>query len=147
MRHLGRAALRFVTGALALAMPFAALADDARSGKPDRSSNTCTCPELRKLPNPSADNPAANFSLNDLDEIATLNALHVGLTEVPDGASFVWRRSHGRLSGTVRPLFSFKNANGDVCRHLVVTLRAGHRSRTVEGSACRRPNGRWVLEG
>lgn len=147
MRHPDRAALRIATGALALVVPIAALAGEAVPGERDRNNGACTCPELRKLPNPAANNPAASFSLNDLDEIAALNALHVGLTEVPDGANFVWRRSHGRLSGIVRPLFSFKNANGDVCRHIVVTLRSGDHERTVEGAACRRSDGRWVLEG
>lgn len=144
MRHPDSAVLRFATSILALSLPLAALAGEAAPGQ--SAHQNCTCPELRRLPAPSG-NSAANFSLGDLDEIATLNALHVGLTEVPDGASFVWRRSHGRLDGIVRPLFSFKNANGDVCRHVVVTLRSGDRERTVEGAACRQRDGRWVLEG
>lgn len=147
MRHPDRAALRIAVGALALVAPFSALAGDAEPGEQDHSSRTCTCPEPRRLPAPGAGYPAANLSLDGLDEIATLNALHVGLTEVPDGANFVWRRSHGRLSGIVRPLFSFRNASGEICRHVVVTLRAGDHIRTVEGAACRRPDGRWVLEG
>lgn len=146
MRKRDGAFSRVAACALALALPIAASADDIRSGASNRGS-ACSCPELRRLPPPNVSNPAATFTLNELDEIATLNALHIGLTEVPDGANFVWRRSHGRLSGTVRPLFSFKNAKGEVCRHVVVTLRAGDRTRTVEGAACREPNGRWVLEG
>ncbi len=146
MRNPDRAVIRVAACALAFALPIAASADDVRSGASDGGS-ACSCPELRKLPAPSASNPAVTFTLDELDEIATLNALHVGLTEVPDGANFVWKRSHGRLSGVVRPLFSFKNAKGEVCRHVVVTLRAGDHTRTVEGAACREPNGRWVLEG
>ncbi len=137
MRNRYSAASRVAICVSALSMPALAFAGDP----------ACSCPELRKLPAPSTSAPAASFTLSELDEIATLNALHVGLTEVPDGANFVWQRSHGRLSGTVRPLFSFKNAKGDVCRHIVVTLKAGDHARTVEGAACRQPNGRWVLEG
>lgn len=144
MRHPARAVLRVATSVLALSVPFTALADETPPGEP--APQSCTCPELRSLPAPGG-NAAASFSLDDLDEIATLNALHVGLTEVPDGASFVWRRSHGRLDGTVRPLFSFRNASGEICRHVVVTLRSGDRERTVEGAACRQPDGRWMLEG
>lgn len=144
MRHPDRAALRVSACALAFMLPFTALADEATPGDPGRDDSTCSCPQLRKLPVPGA---GAGLALNDLDEAATLHALHVGLTEVPDGANFVWRRSHGRLSGVVRPLFSFKNATGEVCRHVVVTLRSGDRTRTVEGAACRQPDGRWVLEG
>lgn len=147
MRHPDRAVLRIATGALALVAPFAALAGEAVPNGSNSSTGTCTCPELRKLPSPVINNPAAKFALSDLDEIATLNALHVGLTEVPDGANFVWQRAHGRLSGIIKPLFSFKNAKGEVCRHIVVTLRSGDREKTVEGAACRRLDGRWVLEG
>lgn len=144
MRHPDRAVLRVATSVLALIAPLAAFADETAPGEP--APQSCACPELRRLPAPGG-NSTASLSLDDLDEIATLNALHVGLTEVPDGANFVWRRSHGRLDGTVRPLFSFRNADGEVCRHVVVTLRSGEVERTVEGAACRGPDGRWVLEG
>src|SRR5690606_13145470 len=136
--------LRVATSVLVLTVPFAALAGDTAPTKSARQN--CTCPEQQRLPAPGS-NAAATFSLDDLDEVATLNALHVGLTEVPDGADFVWRRSHGRLDGIVRPLFSFKNSDGEVCRHVVVTLRSADHERTVEGAACRGPDGRWVLEG
>nr|PZN87703.1 MAG: hypothetical protein DIU57_01910 [Pseudomonadota bacterium] len=147
MRNLVSAGFRAATGLMAILLPITAAAADPESGKTGHSGPTCSCPDLRTRPAPNAGNPLANFSLNDIDEIATLNALHIGLTEVPDGGNFVWQRSHGRLSGSVRPVFSFKKSNGEVCRHVIVTLRSGHMTRTVEGAACRGPDGRWVLEG
>ena len=49
----------------------------------------------------------------------------MALTEVGDGGSYVWRRSHGRLSGIVQPTASFKDPGGRVCRHIVLTMTVG----------------------
>jgi surface antigen len=64
-----------------------------------------------------------------------------------DGTPFVWRRNNGRLSGIVRPTASFRSPKGDLCRHVVVLLTTGFKTRTAEGVACRLANGRWQLEG
>lgn len=89
--------------------------------------------------------PRDSFRLSEDDEIATLDAIRVALTEVADGNSYVWYRHHGHLNGLIRPTSSFKDAGGRVCRHIVVMLSAGPRTGNVEGIACRVANGRWEL--
>lgn len=96
---------------------------------------------------PAAHLPDFRASLDDTDEMATLDAIHVALTQVGDGGSYIWHRNHGRLSGVFQPTQSFKDAGGQVCRHLVVTLVAGAAVRKTEGIACRLANGRWQLDG
>lgn len=91
--------------------------------------------------------PARPHKLNDQDQIAALERLQYALSEVGDGATFVWRRWHGNLSATVRPTSSFKDTTGRVCRHVIVVLASDQRSKRVEGIACRLPDGRWQLEG
>lgn len=86
-------------------------------------------------------------TLDDSDAIAALEAVQLALTEVGDGATYVWHRRHGRLSGAIKPTSSFKDASGSVCRHIVVALTSGSYSRKAEGIACRQRNGVWVLEG
>jgi surface antigen len=81
------------------------------------------------------------------DEIAALERIEYALSEVGDGSTYVWRRWHGRLSGVVHPTVSFKDDSGKVCRHLVVLLTTGDRTRKIEGIACRMASGRWRLEG
>jgi hypothetical protein len=85
--------------------------------------------------------------LDEADEIAALESIQVGLSRMDDGEPFVWRRSNGKLSGIVRPTVSFRNAKGDLCRHVVVLLTTGFKTSTREGIACRATNRRWVLEG
>lgn len=81
------------------------------------------------------------------DEIATLEALQLALTEIGDGSSYVWQHRHGELSGVVQPTASFKDANGRICRHIVLLLSSQDYSKRTEGIACRLDHGIWQLEG
>ena len=86
-------------------------------------------------------------TLDDNDEIATLDAIHVALSEVGDGGTYVWQRLHGRLSGAFQPTQSFKDSSGNVCRHLIIMLASGRHTQRTEGIACRLATGRWQLDG
>lgn len=85
--------------------------------------------------------------LDATDELVALESVHVALSEVADGSSYVWHRSHGRLSGLVRPVRSFKDAAGRVCRYVFVMLNGLDGAERTEGVACRLPTGVWQLEG
>jgi hypothetical protein len=108
---------------------------------------SCTCPSPQQAPTASPRPKYAAHELDDGDEAAALEAINVALNEVGDGASFVWHRGNGQLSGMVQPTTSFKNAAGRICRHLVVMLSTETRAGRVEGVACRLADGRWQLEG
>lgn len=86
-------------------------------------------------------------TLDDNDEVAMLDAIHTALSQVGDGATYVWHRNHGRLSGAFQPTQSFKDRTGRICRHLVIMLVAGRHTQKTEGAACRGTDGRWSLEG
>lgn len=87
--------------------------------------------------------PALDFG----DEIATLDAILIALTEAQDGSAYVWQRHHGRLNGTVRMTNTFRDGDGRICRHMVMSLAAGRYTRRTEGIACRSRDGVWSLEG
>ena len=147
MRHPVPGATRAAFCVLLFLAPMAVVSA-AHSGEPDRGP-ACSCPETGHQPDvsPAAEHETVKLALDASDATATLHAVQIGLTELPDGARFVWRRAHGRLSGVVRPKFSFKNDLGAVCRQLELTLRSGTYTRTIEGIACRDPDGRWALDG
>lgn len=86
-------------------------------------------------------------ALDETDRYAALESIQFALSEVGDGATYIWHRHNGRLSGTVHPTGSFRSSSGEVCRHVVVMLASGSRSRKTEGVACRLPSGQWRLEG
>ncbi|MBL8846760.1 MAG: hypothetical protein JNN24_13405 [Hyphomicrobium zavarzinii] len=148
MRHAPVLETCALTAATALMLAASVLlADDfAHAGERPSDEARCTCPDTQQ----KATRPKFadfNRALDEADEIAALESIQVGLSRMDDGTPFVWRRPNGRLSGIVRPTVSFRNANGSVCRHVVVLLTTGYKTRTAEGIACRMPNRRWVLEG
>jgi surface antigen len=102
-------------------------------------------PMARKQP--VALGPDFRNTLDDADEVATLDAIHTTLSQVGDGGTYVWHRQHGRLSAIMQPTQSFKDNAGQICRHLVIMLVSGTANRRTEGMACRLPNGRWQLDG
>ncbi|MFN0217403.1 MAG: hypothetical protein ACKVP4_01170 [Hyphomicrobium sp.] len=120
-------------------------ADFARAAEPTVPPPSCSCPASGEK---SAGKPrlAGHVEpLDENDEVASLESLQFALTEVGDGATYVWKRSHGRLSGLVKPTRSYKDSSGAVCRKAVVMLNGVDGAATTELSACRLPNGIWQV--
>lgn len=89
---------------------------------------------------------ASVISLTESDRVAALENVQYALTELGDGASYVWHRGNGKLSGVIQPTQSFVDGKGRVCRHIVVLLSAGEKSRKTEAVACRQDNGVWRFD-
>lgn len=125
--------------------------DKAPPKQPDAA--TCTCPDTenaRPWPRPKfadATPMRPGPRLDTGDEIAALEAVHLALSEIGDGTSYIWHGRNGRISGIINPTTSFKDAEGRVCRHIVMTLTAGPASARTEGVACRMADRSWRLEG
>jgi len=81
------------------------------------------------------------------DEVAALSSVQHALSATADGATYVWHRNNGRISGLIQPTSSFKNVDGTLCRHVVVMMTTGDKTRKAEGVACRDALGVWTLEG
>jgi surface antigen len=111
------------------------------------NSPTIPQPYFSQVPGTAVDIALPTYQLDEKDQIAALERIQYALSEVGDGKTYVWRRWHGRLSGLVQPTSSFKDMNGKVCRHLIVLMTTGKRTKKQEGVACRLPSGRWQLEG
>lgn len=138
---LGALTAFFLAATVLLAGP------DARAGDAASDKPACTCPNASGKATRPKFAEFSGRSLDETDEIAALESVQLGLSRMGDGSAFVWRARTGRLSGVVRPTASFRNPEGAVCRHLVVLLTTGFKTRTAEGIACRLDNGRWQLEG
>jgi 17 kDa outer membrane surface antigen len=136
------AATAVLFSSIALLPVHQAVTEEVRPAPP-----SCTCPTPPQAPRASPRPKYAAHDPDDGDEIAALEAVSAALNEVADGASYVWDRGNGRLSGMVQPTSSFKDTAGRVCRHLVIMLSTETRAARVEGVACRLADGRWQLEG
>ena len=130
--------------------PQPAIADDKQldGASPPRSSD-CGCPEASgKAQKPKfAGLSGARQPLDENDEIATLIGIQRALGTAADGTTYVWHRHNGRLSSIINPTSTFRNASGTLCRHIVVMLTTGHKTRKMEGTACRKKDGRWQFDG
>lgn len=139
------------TGTAAFFLAAAALVWTGPAGADEPKPNApCTCsgnghPTDKPWPKPAF----AEFKapLDENDEIAALEALQLALSEVGDGAAYVWQRRNGRLSGYVKPTMSFRDRGGQVCRHILVMLSSGTYARKAEVIACRGDKGIWSLTG
>ncbi len=108
-----------------------------------KSSATPTAPDSKPtLP----DVNAVKAVLDQDDEYAALESVQYELTEVADGSSYIWHRGHGKLSGIVKPVSSFKDTHGSVCRHAVIVLSGMEATKRTEIVACRLATGIWELE-
>ncbi|MEZ5908022.1 MAG: hypothetical protein R3D31_04400 [Hyphomicrobiaceae bacterium] len=126
------------------------LANAEPQAKPRAAADQPSRPATLERPPAQAWRPAPPTRLPRLepaDRIATLEALHYTLSEVGDGTVYVWHREGGVLSGIFKPTRSFMESSGRICRHLVVMLSVGARTKRIEGIACRGLAGRWHLGG
>ena len=86
-------------------------------------------------------------TLSQRDELATLEAIHFALSNTADGETYVWRNKHGRLNAVLQPTTSFLDNKDRVCRHVVIMLNSGLKSKRAEGIACLSGSGTWSLAG
>jgi surface antigen len=131
--------------ALAVVAAMAALSASAQDRATRQSSAS-------RQPIPALNAPVPTLAelkagLDESDRLAVLEAIHLGLSEVGDGQTYMWRRKTGKMLGFVRPTRSIRDASGRVCRHLVFSIKLGPYTRTIEGLACRQPDKSWLLEG
>lgn len=97
------------------------------------------------LENPVRPQAGMRSKLGYSDKMLALRALHLALSQVPDGGTFVWHKKSRSLKGVIRPSKAFRNAEGEVCRHVIYALELGRIMKQVEGIACRQDDGRWQL--
>ncbi|MGO4686244.1 hypothetical protein [Hyphomicrobium sp. 2TAF46] len=132
-------------GATAFALVAAIFMPYGRAWGAEKSPATAACPKPNAL-SETTKFTTVKTALDRDDEYAALESVQFALTEVADGSSYVWHRAHGRLSGVVKPVSSFKDTRGSVCRHAVVTLSGVDTTKETEIVACRLPTGIWQLE-
>ena len=140
-----------LVAAVFLSSDFVVAGDADTATRPRDGASRCECPGASDRPQRPkfAELKPGNDGrpLDAGDEIAALSSVQHALASVADGATYVWHRRNGRLSGLVKPTTSFRNSQGAVCRHVIVLLTTGPVTRKTEGVACREANGTWALEG
>lgn len=79
------------------------------------------------------------------DQVAVLQALQLALNRIGDGGTFMWKKHDTNLKGIIKPTAAFRNAGGQICRHVIYMLSLGDFRKQIEIIACREADGRWRL--
>ena len=83
--------------------------------------------------------------LDDSDRITALHALQTALNQTEDGGTFMWKKNNRDLMGVIKPTAAFRNAEGEICRHVIYAISLGEFRKQIEVVACREADGRWRL--
>lgn len=133
--------------AVALALAAAGQNAPALAGESKEAAEWAAVVQPSESSSQTSDLSVLKAMLDRNDHIATLEAVQFALDQVGDGATYVWHRKSGPLRGAIKPTGSFRDAQGQICRHILVSLSLGTHTRQVEGIACRSPERRWSLAG
>lgn len=71
---------------------------------------------------------------------------HSTLESTRTGESVNWRGKDGDVIGTVTPVRTFTSSSGAPCREFQRSLTVGGKTEVQFGTACRRPDGVWVIK-
>lgn len=149
MRMFHRARVLPVATLILTAIAFGALSPFAiaepASEIPEQTGMMATATPPAPEQNPSSRLAELRSKLDRTDQMVALRALHLALSQVPDGGTFVWRKKSRSLKGMIRPTKAFRNVDGHICRHIIYALVLGRYTKQIEGIACRQDDGRWRL--
>ncbi|HLI12578.1 MAG TPA: RT0821/Lpp0805 family surface protein [Alphaproteobacteria bacterium] len=84
-------------------------------------------------------------SLDRADELAAQQTTQRTLETTPDGQSLPWRNAENGHSGTVTPVRTYQESNGQYCREFQQTVTVGGQTQQAYGTACRQPDGTWKI--
>lgn len=84
-------------------------------------------------------------SLDRADRIHAARAHHEALEYEPSGRTRNWVNPDTGHSGSVTPRRTYESEAGAYCREYETTVTIDGRTETAYGTACREPDGRWVI--
>jgi surface antigen len=100
---------------------------------------------VSRRPDDSLSLPELQARLDNSDQVAVLHALHMALNNTADGGTFIWQKTDRDLKGVIKPTSAFRNAHGQVCRHVIYAIALGRYRKQIEFVACREAGDRWRL--
>jgi surface antigen len=81
-------------------------------------------------------------SMDQIDQ----NCVGQVLEHAPDGQEVAWKNPNENISHTVVPVRTFETNDSRYCREYTSTAVIGGATEKTRGTACRQPDGRWLLK-
>jgi len=83
--------------------------------------------------------------MDEHDKLMARNAAKDALENAPSGKAVAWKNPDSQHSGSVVPTRTYQNREGRYCREYTQTVNIGGEVQKAYGTACRQPDGQWVI--
>jgi surface antigen len=83
--------------------------------------------------------------LDGKDKHQQQQAASRAMETAPSNSSVAWKNPDSGHSGTVTPVRTYQNDNGQYCREYQQTVNIGNQQHQAYGTACRQPDGSWKI--
>ena len=70
----------------------------------------------------------------------------LALERMRQGETSTWKNPDSGNSGSITPTRTYQKANGAFCREYQQTVTVGGKEERAFGTACRQPDGQWLLQ-
>jgi len=80
-----------------------------------------------------------------LDGASENRAMAAEQEAVAQNQTITWNNPQGNSRGSVQPLRTYQNSNGQTCRDYTHTINVEGKRETARGTACRQSDGTWQL--
>ncbi len=84
-------------------------------------------------------------SLDRADELAMKQNAQYALEYTPTQVTTTWRNPDTGHSGSVTPIETYQNNQGNYCREYLQHVVIGGEKQQAYGTACRQPDGSWKI--
>ncbi|MEN2979070.1 RT0821/Lpp0805 family surface protein [Tistrella bauzanensis] len=84
-------------------------------------------------------------SLDRADRVEAQAASQRALESNPTGQTTSWSNPDSGHSGTITPVKTYQNPNGEYCREFTQRVNVGGKTEEAYGTACRQPDGSWRI--
>ncbi|MDH3639009.1 MAG: RT0821/Lpp0805 family surface protein [Gammaproteobacteria bacterium] len=90
---------------------------------------------------------AVGARMDEVDRMKMGQANHNALEHSRAGEVTRWTNPDSGHSGSVAPVRTYQNAQGQYCREFQQTITVGGQTEQGHGTACRQPDGSWRIMG
>ena len=87
----------------------------------------------------------AGKSLDRADRLYAARTHHAALESAPAGTTAYWENPETGHYGAVTPTRTYQVAGGQYCREYQQIVTVGEREQHAYGTACRQPDGSWMV--
>lgn len=83
--------------------------------------------------------------MDEHDKLMAERSAQKALENAKSGTKVVWKNPDTNHSGSVTPTKTYQNREGRYCREYTQEVTIGGETQKAYGTACRQPDGQWVI--